>query len=58
MERVADKAAELKGAVAVDRDKARRAALAFAAKASAVARDAAIICADLDAGRHMNGSRR
>jgi hypothetical protein len=48
MEQIAMKLAELSGADAADPDKAQSAALALAAAAAIVARDAALICSGLD----------
>jgi hypothetical protein len=48
MEQIAMKLAELSGVAAADRDKAQSAALALAAAAAIVARDAALICSGLD----------
>jgi len=48
MEQVAMKLAQLNCARAVDPEKARSAALALAAAAAAVARDAALICSQVD----------
>jgi hypothetical protein len=48
MEQVAMKLAQLNCAGAVDPEKAKSAALALAAAAAAVARDAALICSQLD----------
>ncbi len=56
-QRLAAKILQLKNLTAVDGDEARRNALAFAAEAAAVARDAALLCARLEASSPVRQAR-